>query len=67
MSKLAEIAPRIGRAHEQQRAENMRGIHRCSCGSGWRIDGAEYEYGCLERLEYAQTIRDRREKLEAQA
>lgn len=64
-SKLALIAPRIGKAHEEQRAESMRGIHRCSCNAGWRINGLEYEAGCIERLEWAQTIRDRREQLAA--
>lgn len=59
--KLAEIAPRIAKARDQQRAENMRGIKRCSCGFGWRIIGHEYDegFGCIERLEQAQRMRDR--------
>lgn len=60
MSRLAEIAPRLGAARDALRAHAMRGIHRCSCGWGWRIDGHEYDYdGCFDRLEDAQAIRDR--------
>lgn len=60
---LADIAPRLAKAVEQERAEQMRGIKRCSCGFGWRIVGREYTsmggFGCIERLEWAQEIRNR--------
>jgi hypothetical protein len=60
MASLAEVAPRIARAVAQERAEDMRGIHRCSCGEGWRITGHEYDYGsCFDRVEWAQHTRDR--------
>lgn len=65
-SALAEIAPRIARAIEQEKVHRMRGIHRCSCGFGWRIDGHEYDTGgCIEDLERAQRRRDRFEASDA--
>ena len=58
--KLADFAPRLARARDGIRRDAMRGIHRCSCGSGWRITGHEYDYGtCFERVEHAQAVRDK--------
>jgi hypothetical protein len=60
MASLAEVAPRIARAVAQEPAERMRGLHRCSCGEGWRITGHEYDYdGCFATLKYAQNARNR--------
>lgn len=61
-SKLAQVAPRIARAVEAERAHAMRCLKRCSCGFGWRVVGREYQYGCIERLEWAQASRDHWER-----
>jgi hypothetical protein len=67
MSRLAEIAPRLALAVEQERSHQMRGLHLCSCGYGWRIDGHVYDTGgCIESLSSAQRVRDHLERIDAE-
>lgn len=55
MSQLAAIAPRIGLAHAQRKAEIHRGITKCWQNQGWHVYGAG---PCFDTLEQAVGYRD---------
>lgn len=56
---LGRIAPRLGAALDAIEKYHMRGLHRCSCVQGWRIDDYEYgDFGCIDILSIARNLRD---------
>jgi hypothetical protein len=62
MTTLADVAPRLGRAQEQLRAERGRGISRCWQNRGYHVYGAG---PCFDTMDQAVAYRDWYDREEA--